>query len=132
MKLLLPFVAALVFAVSQSRKIRVPICWLCLILAPLTGCREQEYQIRERGESISLAQEEKRSTELKVKDMERGLALLKQANREKQSHRNEFEAKAAKSAAAEKLTIQFRTDLEASLNRYAETVSTYRKNYLAP
>ena len=116
----------------KNRKIRVPNCWLILILASLTGCKEQEYQIREREESISRAQEEKRSTELKMKDMERELALLKQANREKQSHRNEFEAKAAKSVAAEKLTIQFRTDLEASLNRYAEAVSTYRKKYLAP
>lgn len=119
-------------SVMKIRHMSVPISLLFITLAFLTGCKEQEKKIRERGDSISRAQEEKKATELRINEMERELAGLTRANRETQAHNKEFEAKSAKSAAGEKLIVQSRTDLEVSLKRFSESVLSYRTKYLAP
>jgi len=108
------------------------ICWPFVIITLLPGCKEQENQIREREDSISRAKDEKKGAEQQAKEIDRELAQVRKENREKQAARDEMEAKSAKSEASAKLAVQFRTDLEASLQRYAKDISTYRQKYLAP
>ena len=67
-----------------------------------------------------------------MKELERQLVLARQAIKDQQSLRQEFEAKAMKSAAGAKLAVKFREELEASLSRYADAVSAYRKKYPTP
>lgn len=108
------------------------ICWPFVILAILPGCREQENQIREREAGISRAKEEKRAAEQKARETDRELAQIRKENREKQAARDEMRAESAKSEARAKLAVQFRSDLEASLQRYTKDISDYRQKYLTP
>ena len=108
------------------------ICWPCLCLLLLTGCKEQEDELRELKESVSRTQESKEAATAEMKELERQLVLARQAIKDQQSLRQEFEAKAMKSAAGAKLAVKFREELEASLSRYADAVSAYRKKYPTP
>jgi hypothetical protein len=106
--------------------------WPCLFLFLLPGCKEQDNEIAQRKENISRTEEAKDAAVAEMKELDHQLAVLKQAVKEQQSLRDEMEAKSLKSAGSEKLAVQFRSELEASLNRYAESVSAYRKKYQIP
>lgn len=108
------------------------ICWPCLCLLLLTGCKEQDDELREWKESASRTQESKAAATTEIKELESQLVQARQAVKDQQSLRQEFEAKALKSAAGAKLAVKFREELEASLSRYADAVSAYRKKYLTP
>ena len=108
------------------------ICWPCLCLILLTGCKEQENELREWKDSVSRTQESKEAAATEMKELESQLVQARQAVKDQQSLRQEFEAKALKSAAGAKLAVKFREELEASLSSYADAVSAYRKKYLTP
>ena len=108
------------------------ICWPCLCLLLLTGCKEQENELREWKESISRTQESKEAATVETKELERQLVLARQAVKDQQSLRQEYETKALKSEAGARLAVKFREELETSLSRYADAVSAYRKKYPTP
>ena len=106
--------------------------WPCLCLLLLTSCKKQENEIREWKESISRTLAAKEAAAAEAKELEHQLVLARQAVKDQQSLRSEFEAKAVKTAAGEKLAVKFREELEASLTRYTDAVAAYRKKYLTP
>ena len=64
--------------------------------------------------------------------MNQKLSMLNQQVRAQDGKRMAFEAKSQKSGDAEKLLVKYRTELEASLKTFTDSVAAYRQQYLAP
>ena len=107
--------------------------WVFLGIIPVvTGCSKQLEQIATLKENLNVTREANNAGTFELQEMNQKLSTLNQQVRSQHGKRLEFEAKAQKSGDAEKLLVKYRTELEASLKTFADSVAAYRQQYLAP
>ena len=107
--------------------------WVLLGAIPFaTGCSKQLEQIATLKEDINVAREANSAGSIELQEINQKLSTLNQQVRSQHGKRLEFEAKAQKSGDAEKLLVKYRTELEASLKTFNDSVAAYRQQYLTP
>lgn len=98
----------------------------------VTGCSQQLEQIATLKENLNVTREANNAGTIELQEMNQKLSMLNQQVRGQHGKRMEFEAKAQKSGEAEKLLVKYRTELEASLKTFTDSVAAYRQQYLTP
>ncbi len=107
--------------------------WGFLAVTPfLAGCSQQMEQIVTLKENLNVTREANNAGTIELQQLNQKLSTLSQQVRGQHGKRMEFEAKSQKSSEAEKLLVKYRTELETSLKAFADSVTAYRQQYLAP
>lgn len=89
-------------------------------------------QVNALKDRIGALQESNNAGTAELQRMTQELALLNRQISAESSKRRDFEERAKKSAATEKIFVKYLAELEASLAEFSTAVADYRKKYLAP
>ena len=110
----------------------IPIFYLPLVALLLAGCSEMEGQINSLKDKTGSTRDANNEASIELQKLNQELSLANQKVRSMETKRAEFAAKSTKSAATERIFVNYRADLEKSLAEFTASVADYRKKYLVP
>ena len=91
-----------------------------------------EGQITALKDRIDATRESNNAVTVEAQKMSQELALLNRQISAESAKRREFEERAKKSGATEKIFVKHQAELQTSLEEFSKAVADYRKKYLAP